>query len=199
MMKMIEEIWRDVVGYEDYLQVSNFGNFRRKFRDGSRNKTMKNKVLQKNPKTSKIQVTINRNHIFLHIAECVADAFIPLPSGSERTQLTAITTGEKYNFVVDNIIWVKKTKVNPRTNTLYSEMKMKKKITIPEEIVIKKDENAIIQLRENGEFVRRYIDINEVLEVHPLWDFAEILMCLTGHFPDAYGWRWKYEYIYEKK
>ena len=112
--------------------------------------------------------------------------------------MTAIEINDNFDFTVENLMWVNKADINPIKRVFVSDLKTAH-IPVKQNVNIKKDERAIVQLRKNGEFIRRYYDISEVLEVHPTWKSGDVLMCLTGHFPDAYGYRFMYEYEYEKK
>ena len=79
-----------------------------------------------------------------------------------------------------------------------ARLKAEKKV-IPKTLTSSyKQSLAIIQLRLNNDFVRRYIDMDELLRSHLTWDKEKILDCLSGKDTDAYGWRFVYEVDYYK-
>ena len=102
-------------------------------------------------------------------------------------------------LTADNIKWVTLVDIENK------KVENKKRFDIDDEVVynrrneIKTDENAIVQLRLNGEYVRRYIDIDEIIEMHPIWNDVDIMMSLTDFMPEAYGYRWVYETNYHKQ
>ena len=85
----MKEIWKDILGYEGYYQVSNFGNVKSMDRiverknNGTGNLPLKSRILSLNtyPRGYK-RVTLRKNNIsksfFVH--RLVAEAFIPNPN-----------------------------------------------------------------------------------------------------------------------
>lgn len=149
------------------------------------------------------------------LARIIADTFIPLPEGVQNRNCLAIVIDESKSPSVDNIKWVlrsdfqkknavylyeyfKKTEAEERQR---EERQKEARQKEAKEVIIEPDEEsfyAIIQLRKSGEKVRRYKDINEILDVHKTWEKDLISKCLAGFSKDAYGWRWVYEIDYEK-
>ena len=106
----MSEVWKDVVGYEGYYQVSNLGRIKSlnryvKAKNNSK-KLMKSKVLKpvKNDR-GYLMVVLSKNakkrKIFVH--RLVAEAFIPNPSN--YPQVNHIKEMEKDNNNVINLEW----------------------------------------------------------------------------------------------
>lgn len=96
----MEEIWRDVIGYEDLYKVSNLGNIKTLYPRKYGN------ILQKYiNKEGYVFVRLNKNckrtGLLLH--RIVAKAFIPNPEN--KPQVNHID-GNKLNNNVDNLEWV---------------------------------------------------------------------------------------------
>ena len=150
------------------------------------------------------------------LARIIAETFMPLPEGAHNRNCLAIVIDGSKSLSVDNIKWVLRSEFQKK-NAVYfyeyfkkkdeeerlREKEEKKESPIIESpVIIEPDEesfSAIIQLRKSGEKVRRYEDINEILDVHKTWEKDVISKCLAGFSNDAYGWRWVYEVDYEKK
>ncbi len=193
-MDIIEEIWRDVSGYENYLEVSNLGRIRRKGHPGTKKAYIEAKILTM--QSGYIYTTIKGSPLSLSVAKLVADAFIPIPTGIEN--YIAVTVREKHNYCVDNIKWIDNEQLEKHKEERKKQLKKQTEKETEKKPRLSAKKNAIIQLRENGEIVRRYINVNEILSMHPTWQEDEILKCLSGDSTSAYGWRFISEAEYEK-
>lgn len=87
-IKLEGEEWRDVVGYEDYYMVSNFGriiNINTIIEDKLRNRTKKQTLLKTriDNRNSKYYYTVrlykNKNSNIKYVHRLIAEAFIPNP------------------------------------------------------------------------------------------------------------------------
>ncbi len=105
---MAQEIWKNVVNYEKYYQVSNLGNIRsldRIVKRNNRNYLRKGKILLKsinNLGYETIGLTINSKTINYRVHRLVAEAFI-----INYSQLRCVNhlDGNKTNNSVSNLEW----------------------------------------------------------------------------------------------
>lgn len=201
MDDIIEEIWRDIEGYEDYLQVSNLGRVRKKAHPGTKKKIIEAKILKVYQGGYQIFTTVAGKKLTIDVRDVVASAFLPLPAGCDINDMIIVTLNAKFDCSVANLKWVRKSEANLFTRRLLTEPRpkpvRKQKPGRPPKPVKKKP--YIVQLRQNGEYIRRYININELLTVHPTWDKDVILDCLDDYISSAYGWRILYEDDYKNE
>ena len=100
------ESWRDVVGYEGYYQISDFGNVRslgRRVRNGSGTRRVRARVVRQGKHKQGYRVVAlqrgNRSRSFL-VHRLVAAAFLPsIPTGSEINH----KDGDKCNNTLSNL------------------------------------------------------------------------------------------------
>ena len=104
------EIWKDVVGYEGYYQVSNLGNIKSLTREivysDGHMQTVKGKKLHPHlTKHGYLLVGLNKNNIKKrkHVHDLVAEAFIENPLGLEEVNHKDYNKG---NNCVDNLEWI---------------------------------------------------------------------------------------------
>lgn len=105
---MAHEVWRDVVGYEGFYQVSNLGNVKslcRKIKRGKSLVTIHEKMLNQTENTNGyLRVSLSRNGMvemrFVH--RLVAEAFIDKPNDE---YVVDHIDGNKQNNNVLNLRW----------------------------------------------------------------------------------------------
>lgn len=107
----MEEIWKDIDGYEGYYQISNFGRVKSLARfvfnkDGSLQRFKKETI--KSPKLDKdgylkVTLSVNGNNKTFPIHRLVANAF--LQNGNSELEVNHIDLNRKNNRI-DNLEWV---------------------------------------------------------------------------------------------
>lgn len=99
----MQEIWKDVVGYEGLYKVSNFGNVM-SFQPNCRNHSQYLAPFD-NGGYFRVTLTKNRKRTNHLVHRLVADAFIPNPESKEAVNHI---DGCKTNNHIDNLEWVTK-------------------------------------------------------------------------------------------
>lgn len=108
----INEIWRDVVGFEDFYEVSNLGNVRRK-------KSKRLREINYAQIYPTITLSINGLHKTYRLHRIVAKAFLPKIEGKEHVNHK---NGNKRDNRADNLEWVTQAE-----NNLHSYRELKRK------------------------------------------------------------------------
>lgn len=178
----MEEIWKDIEGYEGLYQVSNLGRVKRIM--FINNKTIKpsNKVLScnKKDKSGYVCVTLwkdgTRKYDRMH--RIVAKTFIP---NIDNKPVINHKDGNKANNCVENLEWVtyKENTHHALKTGLFKNTHRSKKV---------------IQYDKNMKPIKQYSSTKEV-ERRLGYDASSIRDCCTGrkHHKTAYGYIWKYK------
>lgn len=175
----MEEIWKDIKGYEGLYQVSNLGNIK----SLNYNKTGKEKILKPTKQSCNyLRITLSKNgkgKIFL-IHRLVAETFLPnpynLPQVNHKDENTENNCVENLEFCDRkyNINWgtgVKRSAKN-RTNGKCSK--------------------AVLQYDLVENFIKEFPSLKEVqrqLGYHT----GSISNCCNGKTNTAYGYKWQYK------
>jgi hypothetical protein len=116
-----KEMWRDIVGYEELYQVSDFGRIKSLKRNiGTNGKTITiyNEKIIKPSKTKDgylfVGIYKNGNRKLCRVSRLVAEAFIPNDDIKSKTQVNHIKEFEKTNNHVSNLEWT-----TPKDNINY--------------------------------------------------------------------------------
>ena len=170
----MEEIWRDIKGYEGLYQVSNLGNVK----SLHYNKTKIPKLLRiyknSNNDSGYYLTSLNKNGIrknfFIH--RLVAEAFISNPN---NLPCVNHIDEDKSNNKVDNLEWCSyKYNVNYGTCKTRSSLKRSK---------------PVIQYTKEGEFVKEWRSIKEAET--SIGIRCGISKCLSGKHKTSGGFVWK--------
>lgn len=175
----MNEIWKDIEGYEGFYQVSNMGRVRSL-------KYNQEKILN-GYKDSKgyliVRLLKNKKSKDYKIHRLVATCF--LSNNFNRTEIDHINCNRSDNRV-ENLKWVnhKENCNNPITKQNYSKCRIGDLSPLAK---------PIIQFNKNGEFIKKW---NCIRDVERLLNFSNknISSCCTGKRKTAYGYIWRYHY-----
>lgn len=180
----MEEVWKDIEGYDGAYQVSNLGRVKsvarlttRPCQYGVREYRIPEKVLRQRMGTSGY-LCVNLHHdgkqvtemihrlVALHFCKGYAD-------GMTVNHIDEVKTNNR----ADNLEWVTQKENNNHGTGIQRREKHPK---------------AVIQLSLSGEFIREWPSINaaaESVKANP----SQLGHCCKGERPTAKGYRWKYK------
>ena len=174
----MEEIWKDIKGYEGLYQVSNLGRVRSMDRTVSTGKgirTHRGKILKLHldGKHNYYQVCLSKNNIVYtkQVHRLVAETFI---SRLDDTTQINHKDGNKKNNYVDNLEWC--TQSENQIHALNFGLRKTKQIK---------------QYNLNGQFIKLWNSIEEA-EKHFNGSNTNIVQCCKGKTKTAYGYVWRY-------
>lgn len=174
------EIWRDVVGYEDTHQVSNLGRVRVKERvintsTGKRKYKSKLLSIQTSVEGYKFVILIvNNNRKTAYIHRLIAEAFIPNP---DNLPCVNHKDEDKSNNSIENLEWC----TVAYNNTYGTRL----------ERVSKTRSKAIIQYSLDDKFIRIWDSTREAAKFIGCCR-ENINRCLVGDTKTAFGFKWRY-------
>lgn len=98
----MKEIWRPIVGYEKYYEVSNLGNIRNA-------KSKRIRSISHTKHYSHILLSVKGKHTTLRVHRLVANAFLPIIEGKTHVNHK---NGNKNDNRVENLEWVTQAENN---------------------------------------------------------------------------------------
>ncbi len=182
----MNEIWKDIEGYEGLYQISNLGRVKRldryvKGRWG--NYYLLNGKLIKERKTKdgylRVGLQTGKKQKMFAIHRLVAKAFIPNPDNLPQVNHK---DENKENNCVDNLEWC-----TAKYNINYGnciEYRSKKRIN-------GKNSKTVYQYSIDGQFIKEWPSTREIQRS---LGFAKsnIVTCCNGKIKTAYGYKWSY-------
>ena len=174
----MQEIWRDIKGYEGLYQISNFGNVKsveRIVKRGTNFKPVCERVLKTGDKGGYKYVILSKNGKtktgWVH--RLVAQAFIPNPDN-----LPCINHKDEHpsNNRVDNLEWCTHS-----YNNSYNDVRIKAAVS---------KRKSVLQYTKDGKFIREWSHAREAAEVLGLNKRA-IYECCVGRSRTSGGYIWK--------
>ena len=179
----MEEIWKDIAGFEGLYKVSNYG---RVF-SVRKNTILKPHINNRGQGYFAVGLHNGKNHT-KPIHRLVAEAFIPNPNG--YPQVNHIDENAKNNRV-DNLEWCT-SKHNNNHGT------RNQKISISERNSTKKKKLAISQYTLDGQFVKTFSSATDASRSG--FSKSHILDCARGlsRYSHSQGFIWRFAEGYDK-
>jgi hypothetical protein len=185
----MEEIWKDIKGYDGFYQVSNLGRIKSMSRLIGRNhKTKQPERILKQYKNYKgyMQLSIGKAHKLYLIHRLVALTFIP--NHEHKPQINHIN-GIKNDNRVENLEWCTNQENNYHaTNTLKINRK-----TMLGKYGHNKNSKKIIQLTKSGEIIKTFLSIRHAEKVLNI-SHGRIRECLQNPKRSIHGFKWEYDH-----
>ena len=176
----MNEIWKDIEGYEDLYQVSNYGRVKALINKRHKEERIRRFGINK---LGYCQVELSKNgstKIYL-VHRLVALAFIPNPNN-----LPCVNHKDENpsNNNVGNLEWC-----SYKYNSNYGTSKRRISSKLKNHPNLSK---TILQFTKDNDFIAEYPSISEI---HRLFDYnvGHIWECCNGKRKSAYGYRWEYK------
>lgn len=168
----MQEIWKDIKGYEGLYQVSNLG----RVKSLNYNHTKKEKILSlDHQKNGYLRVILqNKNKITRYrVHRLVAKTFI---SENDNSLQVNHIDGNKQNNCVTNLEWC--TAKENTNHALNNGMVKMKRISMYDK------QNNLLKKFNNIREIRKYLNIQNTTHIHD---------CCRGERKSAMGYKWRYE------
>jgi hypothetical protein len=190
----MEEIWKDVKGYEGLYQVSNMGRVKSLDRWCPRKDGHKLHVLSRilKPQANRgggkrgqakgrylfVPLCREHKHKFVYIHRLVIEAFIENPDPEKYTQCNH-KDENTYNNVLSNLEWcTPKENVNHGTRNERANAPLRKKV---------------LMFTKEGKFIREFVSAKEAARLTGIWSSSISCCCRKlPKFNTAGGYRWAY-------
>lgn len=177
------EIWRDIVGYEDLYQVSNFGNVRSL---NYRNSGVPHNLLFKRHRCGYAQILLAKDgerKMFL-IHRLVASAFLDNPNNYQQVNHK---DENKRNNIASNLEWCDASHNVKYSIGLHPERDCGNRTKHP----YKHDNLKIAQIDADGNIVRFWGGTPEIRR-DKRYNPSNIIQCCLGKRKTAHGFIWQY-------
>ena len=166
---LVQEVWKDIEGYEGLYQISNFGRVKSFVKSRPKIKSLSN---DKDGYLLCVLNKLNKKRTF-KVHRLVAMSFIPNPENKSQVNHK---DGNKHNNIVDNLEWVTPVEnmYHARINGLRSSMY-----------------HGVSQYDLSGNLIQNF---NSVTEAAGFIGGSRscIVHCCNGRQLTAYGYAWKY-------
>lgn len=182
----MEEIWKPVVGYEGFYEVSNIGRVRSLARivecNDGRKRKLKTRILrQPCAPSGYYMVTLHKNGKQKSglVHRLVCEAFIPNPLG--KVEVNHKDENSKNNNAT-NLEWV-----TAKENNNYGTRKKRAR-----KAIVEAQGRAVRQLSRDGELVAEYESLSAACNATGT-HVPNIVKCAKGIYKTAGGYIWKYK------
>lgn len=171
----MEEIWKDIEGYEGLYQVSNMG----KVKSVRRNIILRQGITNGYKKAALYKNKKGYKHFLIH--RLVAIAFIPNPDNLPQINHK---DENKTNNCVNNLEWC-----TQEYNQNYGTINIRKS---QKQLNHKNISKPVLQYTLEGIFIKEWKSIRDI-ERMTGYDSSHISRCCRGKHAYAYGYLWKYK------
>lgn len=213
----MEEIWKDIKGYEGYYQVSNLGRVKsvaRVIQRKSKPYTVKEKILKARPDKDGYRylvLCVNCKTKTTSIHRLVAQTFIPNPdnlpcinhkdenpanNNVENLEWCTYSYNNTYNDLahrrMKNVDFAKRTSnTNWELRKLHTDFAKRTKNT-DYEAIAKKRRKPVIQYDKNWNFIKQWECVNDIAKEYDVTPDAIRAHCLGKIKNLTAGYRWRY-------
>ena len=178
----MKEVWKDVIGFEEAYQVSNFGRIKRKKRTDSNNRTHKERIMSPSIYSNgylNVELRMNNKKRRTSVHRLVAEAFIDnplnLPQINHKDE-------NKANNHVSNIEWC-----TAQYNIRYKDGVKRRRATA----IL--NSNAVCKYSMEGEFIEKFECATDAA-ISVNGSCTEILSCChhRAHSLSYKGYMWRF-------
>lgn len=194
----MEEIWKDIKGYEGIYQVSNLGkvkSLKRKVRaekGGYYTKEKELKIFEDNIGYLAVGLTDNGKTKIIRLHRLIAEAFIPNP---ENKPVINHINGIKNDVRIENLEWnTYKENSQHAVKTGLKKVTEKQRNASSKNILKAREINSVKvrQLDLNGNYIKTWNSMTEIKSTLNI-NYQGISDCCLGKKKTAYGYKWKYD------
>ena len=188
----MEEIWKDIKGYEGYYQISNRGRVKslaRKVKYQNTTRELKEKIKSTFISSNgyeRVELSKDNSNKKYNIHRLVADAFIPK---IENKEFVNHINGIKTDNRVENLEWCSQSENELhayRTGLAKNSEKQRKAVS---EYAKENRVKPIIQLGIDGSFIKEWKSAVKASEILKIGN-KTISNCVTGRSKTAGGYKW---------
>lgn len=169
----MEEIWKDIKGYEGLYMISSYGRVKSlNYHGAGAEKVLK--AINDSTGHLCINITKNGKQKQFEIHRLVAQHFIP---NSENKQIVHHIDHNPYNNKVDNLMWCTPPEHASCHPERYKVAGKKPKLTN--------------QYTLSGDFVKQWMSVADAARTLN-YDRSYLINCCNGKHKSAYGYIWRY-------
>ena len=180
----MEEVWKDIEGYEGLYKISNLGNVKSIYFNHTKNEKLLSPKLNN---TGYLIVHLYKNGVgkFFQVHRIVATSFLNNPN---NFTIVNHMDEDKQNNRVDNLEWC-----THKYNVQYSVKlnKHRSRNSRKGKFGAYKHDKAVIQKNKHGSIVCTYKNVSSAARENGFNNWS-IIQCCKRERKTAYGYRWEF-------